>query len=76
MYVENRLKLKRKRGVRGVSPRTKKHQLNSFLFSVKPISLVEEKGNRLGFEPVAKFLPSARSKLGINLVHDTAFLQG
>jgi len=37
---------------------------------------VEEKGCVVGFEPVAKFLPSARSKLGINLVHDTALLQG
>jgi len=34
---------------------------------------MEEKDFMVGYEPVTKFLPSARSKLGINLVHDTAF---
>ena len=32
----------------------------------------EEKDLTLGCEPVIEFLPSARFKLGINLVHDTA----
>lgn len=27
----------------------------------------------MGYEPVAEFLPSARFKSGINLVHDTAY---
>ena len=34
---------------------------------------MEEKGCVMGCEPVAEFLPSARFKLGINLVHDTVF---
>ena len=43
----------------------------SFLLSVKPIIIAEEKDRVLGSEPVAEFLPSARFKSGINLVHDT-----
>ena len=55
-----------------MSPRAEQSFIkNSFLFSVKPINLVEEKGCVVGFEPVAEFLPSARFKSGINLVHDT-----
>ena len=43
----------------------------TFLYFGKPLSLEEKKESSLGSEPVNKFLPSARFKLGINLVHDT-----
>ncbi len=50
--------------------------IRAFFNSVKPLNLEEEKGCVLGSEPVAEFLPSARFKSGINLVHDTVYLQG
>jgi len=57
----------------GVSPHTEKLVYHkAFFFSVKPLNLGEEKDHTLGFEPVLQFLPSARFKLGINLVPDTA----
>jgi hypothetical protein len=60
-----------------VSPHTVKSICYKASFnSVKPLSLEEEKESRLGSEPVAKFLPSARFKSGINLVQDTVYSQG
>ncbi len=72
------LKLKRKTGgVGGVPPHRKiKIFLYAFFHSVKPLSLEEEKGTSLGFEPVLEFLPSARFKSVINMVQDTEFSQG
>ena len=59
-------------GVRGYPPPAYSNtKTKSFLLSVKPIIIAEEKGCVLGSEPVAEFLPSARFKSGINLVHDT-----
>jgi len=46
--------------------------MKSFLLSVKPAIIAEEKVPALGFEPVGQFLPSTRFKSGINLVQDTA----
>jgi len=48
----------------------------AFFDSVKPLSLEEEKDGVLGYEPVTEFLPSARFKSVINLVHDTGCSQG
>jgi hypothetical protein len=47
-------------------------KMKSFLLSVKPAILSEEKVPALGLEPVGQFLPSARFKSRINLVQDTA----
>ena len=64
--------IKKTEGV-GEYPHTKKLVYQkTFLYSVKLLCLEEEKESSLGSEPVNKFLPSARFKLGINLVHDTA----
>jgi len=41
---------------------------NGYLFFGKTIIMSDEKDCVLGFEPVAKFLPSARFKSGNNLV--------
>jgi hypothetical protein len=41
---------------------------NGYLFFGKTIIMSDEKDSVLGFEPVAKFLPSARFKSGNNLV--------
>jgi transposase len=55
-----------------VSPRAVKVKImQAFLCSVKSLTLEAEKDRVLGFEPVTKFLPAARPKSGINLVHDT-----
>ena len=50
----------------------KVRKMKSFLLSVKPTIIAEEKVRALGLEPVGQFLPSARFKSGINLVQDTA----
>jgi len=47
-------------------------KMKSFLLSVKPAILAEEKVPALGLEPVGQFLPFARFKSRINLVQDTA----
>jgi hypothetical protein len=60
--------INKKRGVWGARP--PKTQFN-FTNSVKPYKVGEEKDPAVGFEPVAKYLPSARQKSVINLVHDT-----
>ena len=65
---ENKIKTE----VRGYSPPSYNNtKTKSFLLSVKPIIIAEEKDRVVGSEPVTKFLPSARFKSGINLVHDT-----
>lgn len=58
--------------VESVSPQRSKQLAKRFLYSVKPVILVKEKGWSLGSEPAPEFLPSAGFKSGINLVHDTA----
>jgi len=64
-------------GAGGVPPPRRFRFHISFLYSVKSIiSLEVEKDRVVGFEPGTKFLPTARVKSGINLVHDTAYLQG
>jgi transposase len=55
-----------------VSPRTVKVKImQPFHCSVKPFIIAAEKDCVLGFEPATEFLPAARQKSGINLVHDT-----
>jgi len=63
-----------KLGVWGWSPNTEnsKRQLNFSLFG-KALDLEEEKEQSLAYEPVTEFLPSARFKSVINMVHDTGF---
>jgi hypothetical protein len=64
---------KNNKEVRGCSsPSHSNMKMKSFLLSVKPVFIAEEKVRALGFEPVGQFLPSARFKSGINLVQDTA----
>jgi len=64
---------KNKTGVRSCPPPSNSNiEMKSFLLSVKPVFIAEEKVRALGLEPVGQFLPSARFKSGINLVQDTA----
>ena len=69
--VCSKLEKKIKSGVRGYPPPAYSNT-KSFLLSVKPAIIAEEKVPALGLEPVGQFLPSARFKSGINLVQDTA----